>query len=224
MENFCTGTNFCGQNFEILKTYNRYWYRIGTGTGNLWFFLVASEPVSEKCGTEKRPGTSLEKIWYRKKSRNRSRKILVPKKVSEPVSKKFGTEKSPGTGLGKFWYRKKSQNRSRKILVPKKSLGIGIVQILGLVTHWTLVTNNVSGGITQQFYRKFLDPVKRLSEGLSPSHGISQVGYSSHLPPASHAYPYLVHECTQAFGPLLNLTKETQTFSQRKILQGGISH
>ena len=38
-------------------------------------------------------GTSLEKIWYRKKSRNRSRKILVPKKVSESVSKKFGTEK-----------------------------------------------------------------------------------------------------------------------------------
>ena len=55
--------------------------------------------------------------------------------VSEPVSEKFGTEKSPGTGLGFFWYRKKSRNRSRKILVPKKSLGIGIVQILGLVTH-----------------------------------------------------------------------------------------
>jgi len=53
-------------------------------------------------------GTGLEKIWYRKKSWNRSRKNLVPKKVPEPVSKKFGTEKSLGTGL---------------------------VQILGLVTH-----------------------------------------------------------------------------------------
>ena len=56
--------------------------------------------------------------------------------VSEPVSKKFGTEKSLGTGLEKNWYRKKSRNRSRKNLVPKKSLGTGLVQILGLVTHW----------------------------------------------------------------------------------------
>ena len=55
--------------------------------------------------------------------------------VSEPVSKKFGTEKSLGTGLEKNWYRKKSRNRSRKNLVPKKSLGTGLVQILGLVTH-----------------------------------------------------------------------------------------
>ena len=52
-------------------------------------------------------GTGIEKIWYRKKSRNRSRKNLVPKKVSEPVSKNFGTEKSLGIGLEKFWYRKK---------------------------------------------------------------------------------------------------------------------
>ena len=206
--------------------------------GNLSLFLMVSEPVSEKFGTEKSPGTGLEKIWYRKKSRNRYRKNLVPKKVSESVSenfstekslgiglekiwyrkvsesgakkfgteksqnqtwillswsrsrpvpgifafflwyrnrsrkkfgtekspgigldffwyrkkyrnrsrKKFGTEKSPGTGLGFFWYRKKSRNRSRKILVPKKSLGIGIVQILGLVTHWphfTLICVNL---------------------------------------------------------------------------------
>ena len=83
---------------------------------------MVSEPVSEKFGTEKSPGTGLEKK-------------LVPKKVPEPVSENFGTEKSIGTGLEKIWYRKKSRNRSRKILVPKKSLGIGIVQILGLVTH-----------------------------------------------------------------------------------------
>ena len=49
--------------------------------------------------------------------------------------KNFGYETSIGIGLKKNWYRKKSRNRSRKILVPKKSLGIGIVQILGLVTH-----------------------------------------------------------------------------------------
>ena len=84
---------------------------------------MVSEPVSKKFGTEKSLGTGLEKIWYRKKSRNRSRKKLVPKKVSEPVSKKFGTEK-------------KSRNRSRKNLVQRKSLGTGLVQILGLVTHW----------------------------------------------------------------------------------------
>ena len=44
--------------------------------------------------------TSNEKLcfWYRKKSRNRSRENLVPKKVPESVSKKIGTEKSLGTG------------------------------------------------------------------------------------------------------------------------------
>jgi len=48
-------------------------------------------------------GTGLEKIWYRKKSRNRSRKNLVPKKVPEPVSKKFSTEKSLTTGIKKIY-------------------------------------------------------------------------------------------------------------------------
>ena len=55
----------------------------------------------------------VEKIWYRKKSRNRSRKF-------------FGTEKSLGTGLEKFWYRKKSRNRSRKNLLPKKNIGTSL--------------------------------------------------------------------------------------------------
>jgi len=48
--------------------------------GNSSIFLMVSEPVSKKFGTEKSLGTGLEKIWYRKKSRNLSRKILVPKK------------------------------------------------------------------------------------------------------------------------------------------------
>ena len=56
---------------------------------------------------------------------------MVPKKVSESVSEKFGTEKSPGTELG-------------KILVPKISLGIGIVQILDLVTHCYWAGTNFS--------------------------------------------------------------------------------
>ena len=94
---------------------------------------MVSEPVSKKFGTEKSLGTGLEKIWYRKKSRNRSRKNLVPKKSHNGYQKKvqetvptffflqnigvglgLGTEKSLGTGLEKNWYQKKSRNRSRK--------------------------------------------------------------------------------------------------------------
>ena len=72
---------------------------MGTGTVNvpvlgIFIFWVVSEPVSEKFGTEKSPGTGRGKFWYQKKYQNWSRK-------------KFGTEKSPGTGLRKFWYRKK---------------------------------------------------------------------------------------------------------------------
>ena len=75
---------------------NNSWYR------EFSFFLVVSEPVSEKFGTgkkyryryrknlvpEKSTGIGIGKIWYRKK-------------VSEPVSEKFGTGKSIGTGTGK---------------------------------------------------------------------------------------------------------------------------
>ena len=39
-----------------------------------------SEPVLKKIGTEKSIGNGLQIIWYRKKSRNWSRKNLVPKK------------------------------------------------------------------------------------------------------------------------------------------------
>ena len=60
----------------------------GTGTGNLLFFLLVSEPVSEKFGTKKSPGIGLKKK-------------LVP-------------AKSLGTGIGKIWYRKKYRNRYRK--------------------------------------------------------------------------------------------------------------
>ena len=102
-EKFDTGTDFSHQNLGILKIYNGYWYRIGTGTENFFIFLVVSEPVSEKIGTGK-------------KSRNRYRSNLV-------------SEKSLGTGLGKIWYRKKYRYRYRKYLVPEKS--IGIVQHFG---------------------------------------------------------------------------------------------
>ena len=79
------------------------WVPVSSRSRDFCNFFMVSEPV-------------LKNIWYRIKSRNRSRKILVPKKVSELVSKKFGTEK-------------KSRNRSRKNLVPKKSLGIGLEKI-----------------------------------------------------------------------------------------------
>ena len=37
-EKFGTGADFCRQNFGILKIYNGYRYRIGTGTRNFSFF------------------------------------------------------------------------------------------------------------------------------------------------------------------------------------------
>ena len=62
----------------------------GTGTGNFSFFLV----VSEKFGTGKKVSEPvLVKNGIGKKSRNRYRKNLVPKKVPVSVSKIFGTGK-----------------------------------------------------------------------------------------------------------------------------------
>ena len=51
-----------------------------------------------KIDTGKSLGTSIGKIWYRKKSRNRYRKDLVPKKVPVLVSKILGTGNN-------YWYR-----------------------------------------------------------------------------------------------------------------------
>ena len=96
---------------------------MGTDTGNLLFFLVVSEPVSEKFGTEKSPRTSIKKN-------------LVPKKVLEPVSENFGTKKSIGTGLEKNLVPKKVPEPVSENFGTEKSLRISIVQILGLLTHW----------------------------------------------------------------------------------------
>ena len=125
----------------------KIWYRKKISEPVLKFFrlfVLIWVPVSSRsrdfCTFLDGIGTGLEKIWYRKKSRNRSRKKWVPKKVSESVSKNFGTEKSLGIGLEKIWYR-------------KKSLGIGIVQILGLVTHCN--TGGGSNPVIKKFrYRK----------------------------------------------------------------------
>ena len=64
-----------------------------------------------------------------------------------------------------------------------------------------LITNNTNGGITQKFFLQVGRSSKRLSEGFSPSHGIAQVGYSSHLTHPSPTSSYPAHECTQGFGP-----------------------
>merc|ERR1712130_44148 len=89
-------------------------------------------------------GTGLEKIWYRKKSRNRSRKNLVPKKVPEPVSKKFRTEKSLTTGIKKIcmYFRLQRSpcelNNASHHRMPglhQKSLPGNAVTLLFLVQH-----------------------------------------------------------------------------------------
>ena len=82
----------------------------GIGTGNFSYFLVVSEPVSEKFGTGKKSRTGIGKIWYREK-------------VLEPVSERFGTEKSTGICI-------------RKTLVLEKVLVPVSFNILGTVTHW----------------------------------------------------------------------------------------
>ena len=97
---------------------------------------MVSVSVSKKIGIEKSIGIGFEKI-------------LVSEKVSVLVSKKFGIEKSIGIGIGKILVSKKVsvlvskkigigkkyRYRYRKKLVSEKSIGIGIVQILGFVTH-----------------------------------------------------------------------------------------
>ena len=101
-EKFDTGTEFRRQNLGILKIYNGYRCRIGTGTENFSFFWWYRNRYRKNLVPEKSLGTGIGQIWYREK-------------VSEPVSEIFGTEKS---------YR----YRYRKYLVLEKSIGIGIVQ------------------------------------------------------------------------------------------------
>ena len=93
-EKFDTGTEFRCQNLGILKIYNGYRYRIGTGTENFSFLWWYRNRYRKNLVPEKSLGTGIGQIWYRKK-------------VSEPVSEKFGTEKSTGIGIKNIWYRKK---------------------------------------------------------------------------------------------------------------------
>ena len=130
-------------------------------------FCMVSEPVSKKIGTEKILEPVSKNFGTEKKSQNRSRKKLLPKKISEPVPKFFRIFLliwipvsscsrdfciflfGIGIGLEKNDYRKKSRNRFQKILVPKKVLELVSKKFgtekksqnryrsdLGLVTHW----------------------------------------------------------------------------------------
>ena len=85
-EKFDTGTEFRRQSLGILKIYNGYRYRIGTGTENFSFFWWYRNRYRKNLVPEKSLGTGIGQIWYRKK-------------VSEPVSGKFGTVKSTGIGI-----------------------------------------------------------------------------------------------------------------------------
>ena len=88
-EKFDTGTDFRRQYLGILKIYNGYRYRVGTGTENFSFFWWYRNRYRKKLVPEKSLGTGIGKIRYRKK-------------VSEPVSGKFSTVKSTGIGIEKI--------------------------------------------------------------------------------------------------------------------------
>ena len=84
-----------------------------------------SEPESKKIGTEKSLGTGIENFWYRKKSRNRSRKILVPKtnigtglEIFQNISIDLGLGLVPFPGFCNFFYG--IGTGLEKKLVPKK--------------------------------------------------------------------------------------------------------
>ena len=80
---------------------------------NFSFFLVVSEPISEKNAPGKSLGTGIGKFWYWKK-------------ISGLVLETFVTEKSIGIGIGNIWYLKKYWYRHRlKFSVPSHT-GIGI--------------------------------------------------------------------------------------------------
>ena len=138
-----------------------------TGIGNSRYrefviLLVVPEPVLENLVHWK----SLEKFGTGKKSLNRYRKNLVPKKVSEPVSEKFGAVKSPRTsikiklyfcqpilGFGRFMMVTAklqnvmffTQSKNSKLILPQENcltiLPISIVQFFFCFLSFSLCSN-----------------------------------------------------------------------------------
>ena len=85
-------------------------------------------------------GLSLENFGLEKKSRYRSRKYLVSKKVSVSVSKIFGLEKKSRYRSRKLWSQKKSRYRSRKFWSQKSlsnDLKKFVLENFGLQKLWT---------------------------------------------------------------------------------------
>ena len=64
LDKFGTGTDFRRQNLGILKIYNGYRYRIGTGTENFSFFWWYRNWYRKNLVPEKSLGTGIGKIWY----------------------------------------------------------------------------------------------------------------------------------------------------------------
>ena len=107
--------------------------------GNSSIFLMVSEPESKIFGTKKSIRTGIEKNRYRKKSPHWSRKNLIPKKILEPASKFFRIFVLIWVSVSSYFalYCMLSEPVWKKFGT-EKSLGICIVQILGLATHWYL--------------------------------------------------------------------------------------
>ena len=103
-EKFGTRTDFCRQNFGILKIYNGYWYHIGTGTGNCSFFRWYRNRYRKYLVPEKRTGIGIVNIWYRKKYWNRYRlKFRVPSySVAKCISKVYLQMRRGGFQSGTF--------------------------------------------------------------------------------------------------------------------------
>ena len=84
------------------------------GTGIFLIFLwyrkkLVPDKVSEKVS---------EKNWYRKKSRNRHWKTLVPENsLVTDIGKPWYRKKSLGAGIGKIWYQSRTGNFSFLLVV-----------------------------------------------------------------------------------------------------------
>ena len=96
--------------------------RVIPGTGIFLIFLV----VSEKIGTGQSLGTGIRKNWYRKKSRNRHWKNLVP-------------EKSLGAGIDKNWYQSRFLLLNREFFIFAGGFGTGI----GIIWYRKKVSESV---------------------------------------------------------------------------------
>ena len=87
----------------------------GTGIGNFSFFLVVSEPVSEKFVTGKSLGTSIG--FFFDSGTDFRRQNLGILKIYNGYRYRYREfnifSGGIGTGIGKIWYRKKSRNRYR---------------------------------------------------------------------------------------------------------------